>query len=272
MRPIRRASSRAGFAAPSTAGTHASRRGASCCCALDEHACASGSRPIAEQRREQRRDERAERGARHVAVGARDVQAAAAARSSASAPPPADRHDVRAGVRARRAAIDSVSSVSPEYDDREHERARADELRACGTASAPSTGTGSAAFATAREHVARDPEPPMPSTTMLSTSSAAGSADERRARAAASCAAASCSGSAATASRKPRESRRVAHAARPQAVEGRADAVGRGLGDAGARARRRHRLGLVDQHDRDVVAHRVAALQPRVVERLSSAK
>src|SRR6476620_1582657 len=106
------------------------------------------------------------------------------------------------------------------------------------------------------------PEPPMPRVTMRSNFAASGSADPGTFPAA-SCAAASCSGIAPSASPRPRESIAIAMRLRG---EGRLDAVCRGLGLEARRLGVVDRLGLVDQHDRDVVAYCVAALQARVVE------
>src|SRR6478672_7668435 len=105
-------------------------------------------------------------------------------------------------------------------------------------------------------------EPPMPRVTMRSNFVASGSADPGTLPAA-SCAAASCSGMALSASPSPNESTAIATRLRG---EGRLDAVRRGLGLEARRLGVVDRLGLVDQHDRDVVAHCVAALQTRVVE------
>ena len=109
------------------------------------------------------------------------------------------------------------------------------------------------------------PDPPMPSVTMWSKSSADRAAACAATFPASSCAAASCSGMAQSAS--PNAERIDGHRAgvtprtwagcrRPSALA--TSRVVLGVVDG---------LGLVDQHDRDVVAHRVAPLQPRVVER-----
>ena len=156
-----------GCARPRPPGTHASRRRPSCCCAPTSSACASGSSPSAEQRDEQRRDQRAERGARHVAR--RDRGRAARRRRSTSVGERAaapDRDDVGPGVAAR----PSPSTASP--------RCRPSTTRAntsvCGPTNAgvryclsTVTGTGSAPLATAASTSPAMPDPPMPSTTML---------------------------------------------------------------------------------------------------------
>src|SRR5689334_802649 len=174
-----------------------------------------------------------------------------------------------APARCAPAAIDSVSSVSPEYESA--------NTRLCGPTNAgvryclsTDTGTGSEPLATAASTSPAIPDPPMPSTTTLRTSSAAGSA-ERSSSAAASCAAASCSGNVATASRKPSESVISARPlGRPRpglGVERRADALGGRQGDEALVLGVVDRLGLVHQHDRDVVTDGVPTLQTRVVER-----
>src|SRR5215213_798878 len=102
------------------------------------------------------------------------------------------------------------------------------------------------------------PEPPMPNVTMRSNAAASGNAAAGTFPAT-SCAAASCSGMAASASPNPSESTAIATRLRG---ERRLDAVRRGLGFEASRLGVVDRLGLVDQHDRDVVAHHVTPFQP----------
>ena len=100
----------------------------------------------------------------------------------------------------------------------------------------------------------------MPSTTMLSIDVGAGqTAGDRRSRAAVSCAA-----RAARAGRRPRRGSPGSQSAHCVGTSRRMP-VGLGLRDQALVLGVVDGLGLVDQHDRDVVAHRVAALQPRVV-------
>src|SRR6478672_2555920 len=181
--------------------------------------------------------------------------------SSASAPPRPTATTCAPAWRAP-AAIDRVSSVSPEYDSA--------NTRLCGPTNAgvryclsTVTGTGSEPFATAASTSPAMPDPPMPSRTMLRTWSAGGS-PERSTSAAASCAALSCSGSPATAPRKSRES---PAAGTCLGLEGGADAFGVRECHQALVLGVAHRLRLVHQHDRDVVPDRVATLEARVVQR-----
>src|SRR5581483_11490681 len=111
------------------------------------------------------------------------------------------------------------------------------------------------------------PLPPIPRTTTFSTISLRGSPDRPRP---ASAARSTCSGSPSVTSSMPRLSRGRGSVTRRSSpgslLEGRADPVGLrlvqkaivlGIGD---------RLGLVDEHDRDVVADGVPPVQPRVVQ------
>src|SRR4051812_3687003 len=197
--------------------------------------------------------------------------------------------------------IDTVSSVSPEYDSANASVPGPTNagVRICFSTE---TGTGSTPLATVATTSPAIPEPPMPSSTMFCTASAVGSSTWSATSPAASCAAASCSGSPATVSRNPNESTiplstlrvgplgpapllerpqpsdsaaalrhvRIIPAGATESLpgEGGLDAGARGRGHEPLVLRVAHGLGLVDEHDRDVVADRVAPLQPGVVERL----
>src|SRR5207302_5579980 len=104
------------------------------------------------------------------------------------------------------------------------------------------------------------PLPPMPRTTTWSISPASGRPGSPRAR---SAAASTCSGREAVASSMPWESSAIRA---PLLLEGGLDALGLGLGQQAVVLGVVDRLGLVDEHDRDVVANRVAPLQAGVVQ------
>src|SRR5918995_172775 len=108
------------------------------------------------------------------------------------------------------------------------------------------------------------PLPPMPSTTTLSISSAGGSPPMPVEALAAS---ATCSGKRAA---RPNMSWLSSTSLAPvtSTIEGRGDALRLGLGQEAVVLGVVDGLGLVDQHDRDVLADGVAALEPRVVERV----
>src|SRR3954452_1420372 len=106
------------------------------------------------------------------------------------------------------------------------------------------------------------PLPPMPSTTTFSIASRSGNPVTPSAAFTAS---ATCSGKASVTSHIPSVSRR---ASVTSAIERRLDALRGGLGDEPLVLRVVDRLGLVDEHDRDVVADRVPALEARVVQRV----
>ena len=118
----------------------------------------------------------------------------------------------------------------------------------------------------------RCPLPPMPSTTTFSTCSRLGQA--RRGRGRPPTAASTCSGRPAVASHMSSVSRASGDGGRSGRAIGRvtapalpvADAAGVGLGHQPVVLGVVDRGRLVDQHDRDAVAHRVAAVQARVVE------
>src|SRR6266571_771144 len=121
-------------------------------------------------------------------------------------------------------------------------------------------GTGSVAVPTACTMSPTMPKPPMPSVTMWSKSAAAGRC-RRSILPARSWAPASCSGNAQSASPTLSESTAIGLGS---GLEGRCDAVGLGLGPETGVFGVVDRLGVVDQHDRDVVAHRVPPLEPGV--------
>src|SRR4051794_33661899 len=106
------------------------------------------------------------------------------------------------------------------------------------------------------------PLPPIPRTTTCSMSSCSGRDSSSAPWAAA---AATCSGSAAARSNIPTVSSRPLMALR---LEGGVDALRLGLGRQALVLGGVDVLGLVDQHDRDVVADGVAALEARVVQRV----
>src|SRR5207248_5662727 len=117
------------------------------------------------------------------------------------------------------------------------------------------TGTSSSLFAAAARTSPQMPEPPMPHTTMLRRPSTDGNASAGTAPAA-RCAASSCSGRPHTASRKPSESSSPPAAmAVLRGLERRPHAVGLRLGEQPLVLRVVGVMGLLDQHDRDVVAH-----------------
>src|SRR5690554_5915861 len=105
------------------------------------------------------------------------------------------------------------------------------------------------------------PEPPIPRMTTFSTASWLGRPSRPSARRAA---AATWSGRAAARSNMPIESRMSL----TSGLEGGSDPVGLGLGDEPLVLLVGDGLGLVDEHDRDVVGDGVPALQPGVVEAL----
>ena len=202
VRPIRRASSRAGFAAPSTRGMTLLAPRRELLLRQHEVRVRAGREPHAEERDDNRRDERADRGTRQESLGARQVQRAGVGRELGERP---------AAARSRRAArrsataldaMDSVSSVSPEYETANASVSGPTNagVRICFSTV---TGTGSSSLNAAATTSPEIPEPPMPSTTMLRIESPRGNRSACT-RPAASCAAANCSGSPATASRNPR--------------------------------------------------------------------
>src|SRR5690348_8783803 len=97
-------------------------------------------------------------------------------------------------------AMETVSSVSPEYDTA-NASVRGPTNAGVRICFSTVIGTGTSSLNAADTTSPEIPEPPMPSTTMLRIASAFGSALVGT-DAAASCAAASCSGNPATASRK----------------------------------------------------------------------
>ena len=134
------------------------------------------------------------------------------------------------------------------------------------------TGTGSSSLATDVDDVAGDAGAAHAEHDDVADRVGASGSRRRpaRPRPAASCAAGELLGQRrATASRNPSESVTSAQPARTAIVAGERglDAVGLGLGEQPLVLRVVDGLGLVDQHDRDVVAHRVPPLQPRVVQR-----
>ena len=182
-----------------TAGTQRSRRRASCACAVTRFACAPGASPV--------RNSVTSNGATSAPIAARGMNpsghgrcSAPASRATSARRPP---HEIATSCAPRSTAldaIDTVSSVSPEYDT------------AIASVSGPTNagvricfstviGTGSSSLNAAATTSPEIPEPPMPSTTMLRIVSPLGNASACTAPAT-SCAWASCSGSPATASRK----------------------------------------------------------------------
>src|SRR5687768_17477147 len=111
------------------------------------------------------------------------------------------------------------------------------------------------------------PLPPMPMTTTCSMRSRSGRSSRPWARTAASC---TCSGGPAAAASMPSESScsegSPTGTALRAGVERRADRLTLDLGHDAPVLGAVDRLGLVDQHHRDVVTHDVAPLQARVVE------
>ena len=174
MRPIWRASSRAGFAAPSTFGWHASRRTRELLLRAHELRVRARREPAAEQRDGERRDERADRGARQEPVGAAAGAGRGARARARSSSPPREIATSRAPHSRRRGRhrhrLLGVTRV------RHRERERAAVRRTPGTRYCFSTvtGTGSSSLNAAAMTSPEMPEPPMPSTTMLLTSSTRG--------------------------------------------------------------------------------------------------
>ena len=132
---------------------------ASCSCASTSSACASGSRPMQNSVHED--GARPARRARHAACSRRGTGCASprrrAPRSRAAPRRPTDDQRARRR-RSTPAAIDSVSSVPPEYDSA-NTSVRGPTNAGVRYCLSTVTGTGSVAVRDRREHVARDPRP-----------------------------------------------------------------------------------------------------------------
>src|SRR5680860_765150 len=258
-----RASSRAGLAAPVISGRQRSRRRASRSPAWPSGASTSASTPT--------RASNTNRGATSAPRPARAMNpsgeaAARPPRASTISPsrPPRVTATTWAPASRQPLVMSSVSSVPPEYDNAKT-RVRGPTNAGGRIRLSTVTGTGSSPLVTEASTSPAIPEPPRPTTTMLSMSPACATPSNGTARAA-SLAAASCSGRRPTCSRKSSES--VGIGKDDLGLERRLDTVGFGFGQEPLVLGVAHGLRLVDEHDRDVVPHRVTAMQPRVVQRV----